>query len=169
MTVSLHAAIIPGWLQILGAGKGWLDKAASCHMNEEEVVNACLIEDMLPFKYQIKSMAVHSQGAIEGVRKGVFNPDMSEPPATLAALGEKLDAAIEFLNGVTEDEMEGFVGQDMRFEIGPKRLDFTAEEFLMSFSRPNFYFHATTAYGVLRAKGVTVGKLDYLGQLRLKA
>jgi hypothetical protein len=55
----------------------------------------------------------------------------------------------------------------MRFEIGEKRLAFTAEDFLLSFSQPNFYFHATTAYGILRAKGVKVGKLDYLGKLRL--
>jgi hypothetical protein len=80
-----------------------------------------------------------------------------------------LSDAIAFLNGVTEDEMEGFIGQDMRFEIGEKKLPFTAEDFLLTFSQTNFYFHAVTAYGVLRAKGVAVGKLDYLGALRIKA
>jgi hypothetical protein len=59
-----------------------------------------------------------------------------------------------------------FTGRPMRFEIGEKRLDFTAEDFLLSFSQPNFYFHASMAYAILRAKGVPVGKIDYLGKLR---
>ena len=169
MPLSLHAATIPSKLQILGAGLGWLDKAASCGIAEEELVQAKLIDDMLPFAYQVKSMAVHSQGAIEGVRKGVFSPDMSEPPQTIAGLRDKLRGAIEFLEGVTEEEMEGFFGQDMRFEFRDKKVPFTAEDFLLTFSQTNFYFHAVTAYGVLRAKGVAVGKLDYLGALRIKA
>ena len=70
------------------------------------------------------------------------------------------------LGSVGEDELESFTGRPMRFEIGDKRLDFTAEDFLLSFSQPNFYFHASMAYAVLRAKGVPVGKIDYLGKLR---
>jgi hypothetical protein len=169
MPLSLHAATIPSKLQILGAGLGWLDKAESCGIPEDELVQAKLAGDMLPFAYQVKSMAVHSQGAIEGVRKGVFSPDMSEPPSTIAGLRDKLRGAIAFLESVTEDEMESFFGQDMRFEFRDKKVPFTAEDFLLTFSQTNFYFHAVTAYGVLRAKGVAVGKLDYLGALRIKA
>lgn len=169
MPLSLHAATIPNKLQILGAGLGWLDKAESCGVPEAEVVGARLADDMLPFAYQVKSMAVHSQGAIEGVRKGVFSPDMSDPPQSIAGLRAKLQGAIQFLESVTEDEMEGFFGQDMRFEFRDKKVPFTAEDFLLTFSQTNFYFHAVTAYGVLRAKGVAVGKLDYLGALRIKA
>lgn len=61
-----------------------------------------------------------------------------------------------------------FAETDMRFEIGEKRLSFTVDDFLLSFSQPNFYFHAVTAYGILRANAVNVGKLDYLGALRTK-
>ena len=169
MPISLHAATIPSKLQILGAGLGWLDKAASCGIAEGELMEARLIDDMLPFAYQVKSMADHSQGAIEGVRAGVFSPKFGEPlPTSLAALRDKLESAIAFLEGVSEDELESFIGRDMRFEIGEKKLPFTAEDFLLTFSQPNFYFHATTAYGVLRAKGVEVGKLDYLGALRIR-
>lgn len=169
MPVSLHSAIVPTWLQILGAGKGWLDKAAESGIPENELVEARLIEDMLPFSYQVKSMAVHSQDALEGVRKGVFSPDMSEPPASFAGLHEKLDGAIAFLEGVSEDEVESFVGQDMRFEIGDRKIPFSAENFLMSFSLLNFMFHSTTAYDILRSKGVEIGKRDFLGQLRIKS
>ena len=168
MPLSLHAALVPSWLQLLNSGKGWLDKAADHDMSEADLLDARLIDDMMPFTYQVKAMAIHSQGAIEAVREGVFSPDFNAPSITsLNGLREKLDGAIAFLQGLGEDELEGMVGQPMRFEIGPKRLDFTAENFLLSFSQPNFYFHATTAYGILRAKGVNVGKLDYLGALRI--
>ena len=56
----------------------------------------------------------------------------------------------------------------MRFEFGERRMDFTAEEFLLSFSQPNFYSHATTAYDILRFKGLPIGKRDYTGRVRLK-
>jgi hypothetical protein len=168
MPLSLHAALIPSWLQILNAGRDWLDKAACCGMAEANLVDARLIEDMFPFSYQVKSMAVHSQGAIEAVRQGVFSPNFGEAlPSTLAELGVRLDGAIAMLESVGSEELETFVGRPMRFEIGEKRLDFTAEDFLLSFSQPNFYFHATMAYGILRAQGVQVGKIDYLGKLRL--
>ena len=169
MTLSLSTTLIPAWLQTLGAGLGWLDKAASSGIAEQELLEARLIDDMLPFGSQVKAMAVHSQGAVEGVREGVFRPRFQDPnPASIAELPALLDEAIAFVQGLTEEEMQGFVGQDMRFEIGEKRLDFTAENFLLSFSLPNFFFHATTAYGILRAKGLPLGKIDYLGQLRLK-
>ena len=168
MPLSLHAATVPSMLQVLGAGKGWLDKARASTLGEEEIVSARLAEDMLPFSYQVKSMAVHSMGAFDGIRKGVFSPQMGESPNTLAGLGEKLDEAIEYLSALTEEEVEGMRGNPMRFEIGEKRLPFDVDDFLLSFSQPNFYFHATTAYGVLRAKGVPLGKLDYLGALRIK-
>ncbi len=167
MPLSLHAAVVPSWLQLLGAARGWLDKAAAA-MSESDLVEARLVDDMLPLAYQVRSMADHSQGAIEGVRAGVFRPKFNEPlPASLAEMHARLDAAVAFLGGLDPAEVEAFIGQPMRFEIGEKRLDFTAEDFLLSFSQPNVYFHATTAYAILRARGVPVGKLDYLGKLRL--
>jgi len=168
MSISLHAAIVPSMLQILNAGKGWLDKAEGCTLNEGDVVRACLADDMLPFSYQVKSIAVHSMGAFAGVKNGVFSPDMSEPPATFQGLRAKLDEAIAYLDALTEDEVDALRGGEMRFEYGAKRLSYSVDDFLLSFSQPNFYFHATTAYAILRANGVGVGKLDYLGQLRVK-
>ena len=61
----------------------------------------------------------------------------------------------------------GFIGRPMCFSMGDMRMDFVAEEFLLSFSQPNFYFHATTAYDILRWKGVPLGKRDYIGRPRI--
>lgn len=169
MPLTLHEAIVPGWLQLLNAADGWLNKAAASGVAEEELISARLIEDMLPFGYQVKAMTVHSQGAIEGVRAGVFRPRFGEPnPTSFAELRGLLNGAISFLGELTEDELAELARRDMRFEAGTKRLDFTVTDFLLSFSQPNFYFHASTAYGILRMKGIGVGKLDYLGRLRLQ-
>ena len=170
MTISLYDAVIPSKLQVLRAGLGWLDKAAESGLPEEEIAEARLIEDMLPFAYQVKSMSVHSAGAIEGVRAGVFEPDMSDPPQTIAGMRSRLEDAIAALEAVTPEEMSGFIGRDARFEVArfDIRLEFTAEQFLLTFSQPNFYFHASTAYDILRMKGVPLGKRGFLGTLRLK-
>src|SRR5690606_15395394 len=78
MPLSLHAALVPSWLQILGTGRGWLDKAAGCGLAEAELVEGRLADDMFGFNYQVKSMAAHSKGAIEAVRAGVFTPNFQE-------------------------------------------------------------------------------------------
>ncbi|AZI36955.1 hypothetical protein NT2_01_06060 [Caenibius tardaugens NBRC 16725] len=170
MPLSLHAALVPGWTQILRACRNWLDKAEShCQAHNlaaAGLIEARLIADMLPLNYQVKSLAVHSIGAIEGVRRGAFSPDWSEPPASFIALREKLDATLDALAGVTVAEMEDFFDRPVVFTVGSKfRLDFTAENFLLGFTQPNFHFHATTTYDILRAQGVALGKGDYLGAM----
>jgi hypothetical protein len=173
MTLSLYAATIPSYRQILAAVSGLLRIAqafcADKGIEAQELVQARLAPDMLPFAYQVKSTAVHSLGAIEGVRKGVFSPDMTPPPQTFAALEERIATTLSALEAIEPAEVESFIGRDMRFEFGDRRLDFTAEEFLLSFSQPNFYFHAATAYDILRWKGAPLGKRDFLGRVRRKA
>jgi uncharacterized protein len=172
MPFSLYAATIPAYRQILGAVGDLIVKAETFCTEQklapDEIIQARLAADMLPFAYQIKSTAVHSLGAIEGVRKGVFSPDMSPPPATFAALKTKIAEALAAVEALKAAEIDAFVGRDMRFAFGERQMAFTAEDFLLSFSQPNFYFHAATAYGILRWKGMPIGKRDFIGRLRLK-
>lgn len=165
MPISLHAALVPSMLQLLGSAQGWLAKAAAGPMSETEVLEASLAPDMLPFDYQVKSLAVHSRGAFEGVRRGVFSPDLSDPPASLAELAGLLDETARYLEALTEEEVEALRGGEMRFEVGTRQLPFTVDDFLLSFSQPNFYFHATAAYAILRARGLPLGKRDFLGAI----
>ena len=171
MPVSLHAAIIPSYLQILGSVSGFIAKAQA-HCAEHGVdaatlIDARLVDDMLPFGYQVKSTVVHSLGAFEGVRKGLFAPDMTPWPQTFAGLQAAIAQAAAALQEISPDEVESFIGQPMAFAFRDSRMEFTAEEFLLSFSQPNFYFHAATAYDILRMKGVAVGKRDFIGRVRL--
>ncbi len=172
MSFTLYAATIPSYRQILGAVAGLLRTAeAFCTergLAPAEIIQARLAADMFPFAYQVKSAAVHSIGAIEGVRQGVFSPDTTVPPDTFAALQERIASALAALEAIDPAEIEGFLGRPMRFVSGERKLDFTAEEFLLSFSQPNFYFHATTAYDILRWKGIPIGKRDYIGKLRIQ-
>lgn len=172
MPLSLHAATVPSYLQILHQMTHLLGKAeAWCQekgLPPSELIGARLAPDMWTFAYQVKSTAVHSWGAIEGLRRGVFSPDTHPAPDSFAGLRERVATAHANLSALDPAELESFIGRDMRFEFGERRMDFTAEEFLLSFSQPNFYFHATTAYDILRMKGLPIGKRDFTGRVRLK-
>ncbi len=170
MSFSLYEATIPTMIQMLGAGQGWIEKAKACDIPEAELAGLRLAEDMLPFAYQVKSMVMHSVGAIEGVRKGSFSPDMSEPETELEQMRLNLGAAENTLRSLSKGEVDSFIGGETRFTFPPRQIDlpFTSEDFLLSFSQPNFYFHATTTFALLRMKGLDVGKMDYMGSLRMK-
>jgi hypothetical protein len=173
MSFSLYAAVVPSCQQILHALGGLIGKAelfcTSKAIASDEIIQARLAQDMHPFAYQVKSVAVHSIGAIEGVRAGSFSPDTAVPPQDFAALKQRVSQALAALEKISAAEVDGFVGRDMCFVFGDRRIDYTAENFLLSFSQPNFYFHAATAYDILRWKGVAIGKRDFMGRTRSKA
>ena len=173
MTKDIYGAIVPSWLQMLDALVAIVDKAethcAEQGLNEQTILESKLADDMLPLAYQIKSAAVHSAGAIEGVRAGTFSPDTTPPPQSFDEARIKLIAARETVAAIDPAELNALVGRDMAFAFGQFRREFVVEGFLQSFSLPNFFFHVTTAYALLRAAGVPIGKRDYMGQLQLKA
>jgi len=72
------------------------------------------------------------------------------------------------LSSLTPDAVNALLGREVMFKIGDRSMPFTAEGFLMSFSLPNFFFHSTTAYDILRHKGAPLGKRDFIGRLNLK-
>jgi hypothetical protein len=173
MPLSLYDVTVPAFRQTLTAVAGVIDKAqahcAAKAVPERELIEARLSEDMLPFAYQVKSTAVHSVGALEALAKGAFSPDMTPPPTTFADLRHKIAGALQALAAFSPGDVDAYVGRDMLFTVRDFKIPFTAENFLLSFSLPNFYFHATTAYGILRSKGVALGKLDFMGPMRTKS
>jgi hypothetical protein len=172
MAFSLYAATIPSYAQILGAIAALIDKAetfcAEKGLAPDAIIQSRLADDMQPFAYQVKSTVVHSLGAIEGVRRGMFSPDTTTPPQTFSALKVRVLESIGTLRTIEAAEIDSFLGRDMRFAFGDRHVDYTAENFLLSFSQPNFYFHAATTYDILRWKGVPIGKRDFLGSTRKK-
>src|SRR5262245_39668792 len=172
MALSLYDITVPAFQQMLGALSGVLEKgeahAAEKGMAVDEWVGARLFSDMAPLSFQVKQTAAHSARALAAVREGVFSPDMTSPPETFAELKQTVAGALDAVSRYTPAEINALEGRDMRFEFRERVLPFTAENFLMSFSMPNFYFHATTAYDIFRHNGVSLGKRDFMGKLRLK-
>ena len=172
MALTLYAATVPSYRQILGSVAGLLTKAeAFCtehNLAPAQLIEARLASDMFPFSFQIRSTAGHSIGAIEALRRGSFSPDRSPLPETFGALEELVAGAERALGALEPEELETLGQREVLFIAGERRLAFTGEDFLLSFAQPNFYFHATTAYDILRFKGVPLAKCDFLGQLRLK-
>lgn len=114
------------------------------------MIQARLVPDMLPFAYQVKETAVHSLGAIERVRRRAFWPDATPPHETFPALQARIAGTLVALEKIAPAEIDSFRGRDMRFVGGERYLAFTAENFLLSFSLPNFYFHSATVNDILR-------------------
>lgn len=173
MALSLYDATVANYLQILGAVAGFLDRSLT-HFREhnvdpETIVEARLAADMQPLRFQIVSVAQHSRGAIEGVQQGVFHPPSMKVPYDFAGLQGLVTEAREALSALTPEAVNALGGRDLVFQLGERKLPFTAEGFLMSFSLPNFYFHATTAYDILRTNGVPLGKRDFMGRLKMKS
>lgn len=174
MAISLYDVTVGQYLQIVDAAAGFLERGlkhcADEGANADDLVGKRLAGDMLPLSFQIASIHHHSIGAIEGVKAGVFlatgGPSMAETYAELQKTIADTQAA---LRALTPEEVDALAGKDVVFEFGAMKMPFTAEGFLLSFSLPNFYFHASTAYDVLRANGVPLGKRYFLGALKLKS
>jgi hypothetical protein len=172
MSISLHTAVVQTYQQILPAVAGLLDKAEEhCQaqgLAVETLTEARLAEDMWPFAKQVFECAHHSSRAIEGVRAGEFGPKTQPVPSDLASMRKELAEAMTIVDAVDPGELDTIAGRDMFFKFGDHQMPFIVSDFLLSFSLPNFYFHATTAYDILRSRDVKIGKMDYLGKLRMK-
>lgn len=171
MAVSLYDVSVASFQQVLGAVEGFMQKGEE-HCREQgidlaEVVDSRLHPDMLPFRFQIMSVVHHSRGAIEGVKAGEFSPPAG-PDHDYAGLRQLVADARTGLDALDREEVDALEGRDVIFQIGDFKLEFLAEDFLLTFSLPNLHFHATTAYDILRTRGVPLGKRDYMGRMRMK-
>ncbi|TAK98379.1 MAG: DUF1993 domain-containing protein [Rhodospirillaceae bacterium] len=170
MAISLYDATVPNFLQLLSGLRGVLDKglahAKASGLDPNTLAEAKLIDDMFPLYLQIRRVADHSSGALMDVSKGAFTMPKHDP-LDYAGLQSILADAETAVRGWTRETVNALEGREVILNFG-NPVSFTAEAFLFSFSLPNFYFHAVTAYDILRAKGVPVGKRDYLGRTRTK-
>ncbi len=173
MAISLYDISVASYLQTLGAVSGFLAKGrAHCEADAislDEIVETRLKDDMNPFRFQVVSVVHHSLGCIRGLQQGSFSPpDFGDDLDYIGLEGLVTDAQ-ESLQGFSPEEINALEGKPLQFRARRFELNFIAEKFVMSFSLPNFYFHATTAYDILRMKGVPIGKLDFMGQMRMEA
>lgn len=172
MAISFYDAYVPNYVQTLTAVAGFLDRGmahfSDNNIDPAEIVATRLFPDMLPFQFQIASVVHHSVGAFEGLKVGVFKPPGQLSPQSYNELQQSVAEARDKMKALKAEDVNAFEGKDMAFQFGEMKMPFTAEGFIASFSVPNFYFHAATAYDILRTKGVPLGKRDFMGPLRMK-
>lgn len=173
MAASLYDISVASFLQTTSAVAGFLDRAArhcaEAGADPDDFVNARLYADMAPFHFQIEALCHHAVWGVEAVKTGVFDPPGLIGPQPFAGLQAMVAQAEMDLKAFTPDEINNCEGKDLDLQIGPRRLAFTAENFILSFSLPHFHFHAVTAYDILRTNGAPIGKRDYEGELRVRA
>jgi hypothetical protein len=174
MSLTLHDAFVPTAKQILGGLTGLVDKAES-HCAEtgctpDTLIDARLAETMWPLPWHVRSCWVHSGYAIEQFESGVFSPDFTDIPGDWDAMRAMIADTLTRLDAVSPDYLDAIADKPVDFVLGGKTLmTMTGQDFLLSFSQPNFFFHATTFYDILRMQGVALGKRDFLGIPRIIA
>ncbi len=169
MPFSMYDVSVPQFLQILGALGGVLD-AADAHdkaagSDPADLTGGKLAEDMFPFSAQIALTILHSAGAVAKLSGGEY--PQATGLETIAGCKAAVQAAIASLEAVKPADLDGGEDRVVTLQSPHGTLTFTGRDYLFTFSLPNFYFHATTAYAILRHKGVAIGKRDFLGAVKM--
>ncbi len=171
MSLSFYDVSVGTYLQIAGATQAFMATAADHFQAQgtplDDVVNARLADDMNTFHFQAVCVVHHSLGAVKGMQSGEFRPPSGYADTDYAGLQQLVGDAVAKLEALTPAEVNALADGQLMFKLGDNALPFTNQNFLLSFSLPNFYFHATTAYDLLRSLGAPLGKRDFLGQLRV--
>ena len=172
MSASLSNVSLGTYIQMVSAASNIIEKAEEfCKENNidsQEIVEMQLYKDMSPFTFQVFSIVHHSVGAIDALRTGEFGPPKMPDNLNFENCRDMLKEAEENLKNIDSSEIDNLAGQEVIFKMGSITWPFTATDFILSFSLPNFYFHLTTFYDMLRMKGLKIGKLDFVGQMKLK-
>jgi len=169
MALSLYDASIPLFIRAFGNLSAILEKgrafADEKGMPLGELLEARLIEDMAPLTAQVQRCSDTAKGV--AVRVGqVPTIAMADTETTFEELQARIAATVEFLKTVPAASFDGREEATVTLPTPNGDIPFVAKDYVLGFALPNFFFHLTTAYALLRMKGVPVGKLDYLGGIR---
>ena len=170
MPLSLYDIAVPIILQMLGSLSAILDKAADYAREQgidpAELVNARLAPDMLPLSKQVQIATDHAKGAVARLA-GRDVPKFEDTEATSDQLKERIAKTVAFVRGVDASAFDGAEDREVSLKIGQNQMTLAGRHYLLGFALPNFLFHVTTAYGILRSRGVQIGKRDFIGTPRL--
>ena len=171
MSISFYDASVGTYQQVLASVAGILDKGASfageSGTDLNEIVHTKLREDMMPFHFQVVSVCHHSWGALQGMRDGRFSTPSFDLDKDYQGLQALVAQAQEGVASFSESDAADLADKSMVFAIGEREMPFTNQNFLLTFSLPNFYFHAATTYDILRMLGAPLGKMDFLGRMKI--
>lgn len=168
MTLSMYQASVPVFLRTLAALSGILDKAAA-HAAQRKIepsvlLNTRLFPDMFPLLRQVQLAADFAKGASARLA-GIEVPKFADTESTFDELRARIAKTVDFVKTLKPVQIEGSEARDITIPIGGQPQSFKGQPYLLHFALPNFFFHATTAYDILRHCGVEVGKRDFIGPL----
>jgi len=166
MTISMYQVSAPVFLRGLGALTGVLTKAEAFvearKLDQGVLMGLRLYPDMFPFNVQVGQVTTHAARGVAQLA-GLTQPTFDGNETTIAALKERVAKAVEFIKTATPEQIDGSEEKEIVLKFGTREMRFTGQAFLVGFTLPNFYFHYTTAYDILRSLGVEIGKRDFMG------
>ncbi len=166
MSFGMYSASVPTFLHMLKNLTAILEKAeafaAERDIEPEVLVNWRLAPDMLPLANQIQIAADFAKGTTARLA-GAEVPKYADEEKTLAELKARIAKTVKFVEGFKPKDIDGSETRDITLPVGGQEMRFKGEPYLVHFALPNFYFHVTTAYDILRRCGVNIGKRDFIG------
>jgi hypothetical protein len=164
----MYQASVPAFVQMLNNLSAILDKAeahaANRKIEPEVLLNYRLAADMLPFVRQIQIAADLAKGAAARLA-GIEVPKHDDTEKTFADLKARLAKTVAFVQSFEASDIDGSEDRDINLTLGEHTMSFKGQPYLVHFVMPNFYFHCTTAYDILRHCGVELGKRDFIGTI----
>jgi hypothetical protein len=168
MTISMYQASVPCFVRTLGNLSAILDKAQA-HVDAKKLdataLTSCrLFPDMLPMTRQVQIACDAAKGLVARL-SGLENPVHEDTEKTLVELQARIAKTLVFVQSVTPAQLDGTEEKDIVVKRGDVETHYQGMQYLLGNALPNFYFHVTTAYNILRHNGVEIGKRDYLGKV----
>jgi hypothetical protein len=166
MTFSMYSASVPVFKQILTSLAALIDKAEA-HATEKKIEPAALLQarlfpDMFPFARQVQIATDFAKGCSARLA-GAEVPRYDDSETTFAELKARIAKTLDFIGSLPQDAIEASAQRDITTSSGPNAKQFKGQVYLVHYALAHFYFHATTAYDILRHNGVEVGKKDFVG------
>jgi uncharacterized protein len=166
MALSMYQAAVPAFLQLLNSLSAILDKAEAFaeerKIDPAVLLNYRLAPDMFPLTRQVQVATDQAKGCCARLA-GVEVPKYADDETTFAELKARIARTTDFVQGFKPSDIDGSEERDIAITAGSRELRFKGQQYLVSFVLPNFYFHVTTAYNILRHCGLPIGKRDFLG------
>jgi hypothetical protein len=167
MTISMHAASVPVFKQLLSSLSAILDKteahAAAKKIDPAILLQSRLFPDMFAFSRQIQIATDFAKGACARLAAAEI-PKYEDTEQTVADLQQRITKTIAFLDSLKPELFEASEDRDITVTAGPNTHQFKGQPYLLHYALPQFYFHVTTAYAILRHNGVELGKRDFVGR-----
>ncbi len=166
MTLSMYTASIPALISMLSNLAKLLEQA-STHTEAKKIepnalLQARLFPDMFALTRQVQIASDQAKGAAARLA-GIEVPKFEDQETTFPQLQERIAQTIAFLKSIRPEQLENSETRDIVLQVGEKKFEFKGQQYLTYWVLPNFYFHVTTAYNILRHNGVEIGKRDFLG------